>query len=141
MVQMTLCNHTHSEIPRRVEPAMKFVADSVQARCGGLLKQWILSYRCNYLPHRSFTTSIIRITLHDNKFSTRNHYRAFTTSTSSNSESETSFRDIGVRRPLARAVEKAFTAVTKPTAAQTRFIPEILSGKDVLLHDRMGSGK
>ena len=119
---------------------MKFVP-SVQSHCRSLLKQWILSRHFNYLRHRSINTRAICTILNGNKSSSRHHYRALTTSSPNNSEEEIGFRELGIQRAIARAAEKAFITVTSPTAAQKRFIPEILSGKDVLIHDRMGSGK
>jgi len=51
------------------------------------------------------------------------------------------FESIGVRKPIAVALSSAFPHIRHPTETQTRLIPAILSGKDVLLKDETGSGK
>lgn len=51
------------------------------------------------------------------------------------------FRELGIRDAIAKAINDAFPDVQRPTIAQADFIPAILSGKDVLLHDDTGTGK
>ncbi|KAL5535599.1 hypothetical protein ACEPAF_3693 [Sanghuangporus sanghuang] len=51
------------------------------------------------------------------------------------------FRELGIRDAIAKAISDAFPDVQRPTIAQADFIPAILSGKDVLLHDDTGTGK
>jgi superfamily II DNA/RNA helicase len=47
---------------------------------------------------------------------------------------------LGLRPPLCQRLQDKFN-ITKPTLAQSRFIPALLEGKDVLLRDRTGTGK
>lgn len=51
------------------------------------------------------------------------------------------FESIGVDEFVTHGLEKAFPHVKIPTPTQEQFIPAILSGKDVLLQDRTGTGK
>lgn len=51
------------------------------------------------------------------------------------------FEDLGLHTPITSALNSAFPNITRPTEAQAKFIPAILSGKDVLLKDGTGSGK
>lgn len=53
----------------------------------------------------------------------------------------TSFHQTGLNEAVARAVRKAFPNVQQPTLTQAEFIPTILQGRDVLLHDKTGTGK
>ena len=53
----------------------------------------------------------------------------------------TTFSDLGLHPPILAALRAAFPNVEYPTETQERFIPAILSGKDVLLKDATGSGK
>lgn len=53
----------------------------------------------------------------------------------------TTFADLGLHPPIISALKSAFPNVQYPTEAQAKFIPAILSGKDVLLKDETGSGK
>ncbi|KAI8885253.1 P-loop containing nucleoside triphosphate hydrolase protein [Backusella circina FSU 941] len=50
------------------------------------------------------------------------------------------FKDLGLRPPLCERLQDKFN-ITKPTPAQSRFIPALLQGNDVLLRDRTGTGK
>jgi hypothetical protein len=52
-----------------------------------------------------------------------------------------SFEDIGILSPISAAIRTAFPNVKIPTESQSRFIPAILSGNDVLLKDEPGTGK
>ncbi|KAF5374928.1 hypothetical protein D9758_000387 [Tetrapyrgos nigripes] len=52
-----------------------------------------------------------------------------------------SFTDLGIRRPLVKAILAGFPNVQEPTRIQAELIPAILSGKDVLLQDDTGVGK
>ena len=49
------------------------------------------------------------------------------------------FRALGVTEPLCRALERL--GITTPTEIQTRAIPELLSGKDVMGKAQTGTGK
>jgi hypothetical protein len=51
------------------------------------------------------------------------------------------FESIGVDEFVTRGLEKAFPHIQIPTPTQEQFIPAILSGKDVLIQDRTGTGK
>jgi len=51
------------------------------------------------------------------------------------------FGDLGLHPPIIAAFRSAFPNVTHPTESQIKFIPAILSGRDVLLKDETGSGK
>jgi superfamily II DNA/RNA helicase len=51
------------------------------------------------------------------------------------------FDDLGLHPPIVASLRAAFPNVQYPTEAQEKFIPAILSGKDVLLKDATGSGK
>ena len=53
----------------------------------------------------------------------------------------TTFDDLGLHPPILAALRTAFPNVQYPTEAQEKFIPAIISGKDVLLRDTTGSGK
>jgi len=52
-----------------------------------------------------------------------------------------SFEALGIRTPIAAAVRAAFPNVSVPTETQSKFIPAIMSGSDVLLKDEPGTGK
>ncbi|KAG5647626.1 hypothetical protein DXG03_008979 [Asterophora parasitica] len=52
-----------------------------------------------------------------------------------------SFDDLGLHPPIIASLNAAFPNVKVPTETQAKFIPAILSGKDVLLKDETGSGK
>ncbi|RDB28623.1 putative ATP-dependent RNA helicase DDX28 [Hypsizygus marmoreus] len=51
------------------------------------------------------------------------------------------FEDLGLHPPIVAALRTAFPNIIHPTETQARFIPAILTGKDVLLKDETGSGK
>jgi superfamily II DNA/RNA helicase len=51
------------------------------------------------------------------------------------------FEELGLHPPIVTALRRAFPDVVYPTEAQTKFIPAVLTGKDVLLKDFPGSGK
>ncbi|KAL1670484.1 P-loop containing nucleoside triphosphate hydrolase protein [Schizophyllum commune] len=51
------------------------------------------------------------------------------------------FEVLGLHKPIVDATHAAFPHVTHPTEMQTRLIPAILSGKDVILKDDTGTGK
>ncbi|KAF5384794.1 hypothetical protein D9615_001424 [Tricholomella constricta] len=51
------------------------------------------------------------------------------------------FDDLGLHPPIIASLHAAFPNVKSPTETQAKFIPAILSGKDVLLKDETGSGK
>ncbi|KAI5123775.1 hypothetical protein M0805_000364 [Coniferiporia weirii] len=51
------------------------------------------------------------------------------------------FRELGIRDPIVAALGKAFPDVQRPTLSQAEFIPAILNGQDVVLHDETGTGK
>jgi superfamily II DNA/RNA helicase len=53
----------------------------------------------------------------------------------------TTFEDLGLHPPIVASLRAAFPNVQYPTEAQEKFIPAIISGKDVLLKDATGSGK
>ncbi|KAG6862409.1 hypothetical protein C0995_011849 [Termitomyces sp. Mi166 len=53
----------------------------------------------------------------------------------------TSFEDLGLHPPIVASLRAAFPNVKAPTETQAKFIPAILSGKDILLKDETGSGK
>ena len=51
------------------------------------------------------------------------------------------FESLGVDEFVVRGLKRAFPHITGPTPMQKEFIPAIMSGKDVLLQDRTGTGK
>lgn len=51
------------------------------------------------------------------------------------------FRELGIDEKIAERLEKVFPDVQRPTLAQTEYIPAILEGKDVVVHDETGTGK
>ena len=51
------------------------------------------------------------------------------------------FEELGLHPPIVTALRRAFPGVVYPTEAQTKFIPAVVEGKDVLLKDFPGSGK
>lgn len=51
------------------------------------------------------------------------------------------FRELGIDDDLVLRLEKAYPDVRRPTLTQTEYIPAILEGKDVVVHDETGSGK
>lgn len=56
-------------------------------------------------------------------------------------ERRLSFAALGFEPTFVTALQKAFPNVQEPTAVQEKLIPEILSGKDILLKDGTGTGK
>ena len=56
-------------------------------------------------------------------------------------ERRLSFTAMGLETTFVKALQKAFPNVQEPTAVQEKLIPEILSGKDILLKDATGTGK
>lgn len=51
------------------------------------------------------------------------------------------FRELGIDEKIAERLEKVFPDVQRPTLTQTEYIPAILDGKDVVVHDETGTGK
>ncbi|KAG5653591.1 hypothetical protein H0H81_012098 [Sphagnurus paluster] len=51
------------------------------------------------------------------------------------------FEDLGLHPPIIASLYTAFPNVKVPTETQAKFIPAVLSGKDVLLKDETGTGK
>jgi superfamily II DNA/RNA helicase len=51
------------------------------------------------------------------------------------------FESLGVDEFVVRGLKRAFPHITGPTSMQKEFIPAVMSGKDVLLQDRTGTGK
>lgn len=51
------------------------------------------------------------------------------------------FESLGVNDFVLRGVQRTFPHVKSPTPVQAQFIPAVISGKDVLLKDRTGTGK
>ncbi|KZT30608.1 P-loop containing nucleoside triphosphate hydrolase protein [Neolentinus lepideus HHB14362 ss-1] len=51
------------------------------------------------------------------------------------------FEDIGIHPIVVESLRRAFPNVQNPTDTQCDFIPQVLSGKDVLLKDDTGTGK
>jgi hypothetical protein len=51
------------------------------------------------------------------------------------------FESLGVDEYVVRGLKRAFPHITSPTSMQKEFIPAIMSGNDVLLQDRTGTGK
>lgn len=51
------------------------------------------------------------------------------------------FRELGIHDVVSSSLETAYPDVKRPTLSQADFIPAILQGKDVLLHDATGTGK
>jgi len=51
------------------------------------------------------------------------------------------FEALGVDEYVVQGLKRAFPHITSPTHMQKEFIPAILSGKDILLQDRTGTGK
>ncbi|KAJ7596905.1 P-loop containing nucleoside triphosphate hydrolase protein, partial [Mycena floridula] len=51
------------------------------------------------------------------------------------------FEEAGLRAPVVAALRAAFPNIERPTFAQGKFIPAIMSGNDVILKDETGSGK
>jgi len=56
-------------------------------------------------------------------------------------ERRLSFASLGFPPTFINALQKAFPNVQEPTDVQEKLIPEILSGKDILLKDATGTGK
>ena len=56
-------------------------------------------------------------------------------------ERQLSFAALGLDARFIKALHSAFPNVQEPTAVQAKLIPEILSGKDILLKDATGTGK
>jgi hypothetical protein len=56
-------------------------------------------------------------------------------------ERRLSFTAMGMDATFVKALQKAFPNVQEPTVVQEKLIPEILSGKDILLKDATGTGK
>lgn len=54
---------------------------------------------------------------------------------------DVSWKRLGVPASVAATIRSVFPHIAKPTKAQARLIPAILSGKDVLLKDHTGTGK
>lgn len=54
---------------------------------------------------------------------------------------EVTFETLGLHPPILSGLYHAFPSVKRPTATQQSFIPAVLSGKDVFLKDKPGSGK
>jgi hypothetical protein len=52
-----------------------------------------------------------------------------------------SFQDIGVNEFVIEGMNRAFPHIKNPTPTQEQFISTILSGKDVLIQDKTGTGK
>ena len=52
-----------------------------------------------------------------------------------------SFTDLGVSPSLVQALKKTFPNVQIPTKSQRKFIPAVLSGRDVFLQNDTGTGK
>lgn len=52
-----------------------------------------------------------------------------------------SFKRLGVPASVAATLRAAFPEIQSPTKTQSELIPAIISGKDVLLRDRTGTGK
>jgi superfamily II DNA/RNA helicase len=51
------------------------------------------------------------------------------------------FESLGVDEFVVRGLKRAFPHIVGPTPMQKEFIPAVMSGKDVLLQDRTGTGK
>lgn len=51
------------------------------------------------------------------------------------------FRELGIDEDVAKLLDRAFPDVQRPTLTQTEYIPAILEGKDVVVHDETGTGK
>ena len=51
------------------------------------------------------------------------------------------FTELGIDDGLVTRLEKAYPDVQRPTLTQTEYIPAVLEGKDVVVHDETGSGK
>ena len=54
---------------------------------------------------------------------------------------DATFDTLGLSPQVLSSLREAFPNVQTPTAAQAKFIPAILSRKDVLLKDLTGAGK
>ncbi|KAJ6621624.1 P-loop containing nucleoside triphosphate hydrolase protein [Mycena sp. CBHHK59/15] len=52
-----------------------------------------------------------------------------------------SFEDLGLHPPIVSSLQAAFPDIRRPTQAQGKLIPAVLSGQDILLQDQTGSGK
>lgn len=51
------------------------------------------------------------------------------------------FESLGVDEFVVHGLKRAFPHINAPTPMQKEFIPAIMSGKDILLQDRTGTGK
>ena len=52
-----------------------------------------------------------------------------------------SFEELGVDHYVLKGVQRAFPHVETPTPLQSKFIPAVLEGRDVLIKDNTGTGK
>ena len=52
-----------------------------------------------------------------------------------------SFEELGVDQYVLKGVRRAFPHVETPTPLQSKFIPAVLEGRDVLIKDNTGTGK
>ena len=51
------------------------------------------------------------------------------------------FRELGIDEKTLSQVENVFPHVKRPTLSQAEYIPAILQGQDVVVHDETGTGK
>ncbi|TDL28719.1 P-loop containing nucleoside triphosphate hydrolase protein [Rickenella mellea] len=95
----------------------------------GRLRCWLLEPPCSHLIRRS---------AHTKRANNRNQTRNGNNSTVRTFDF---FRELGLKAPLVDALRKSFPNVKQPTRSQVQFTPLILAGRDVVLHDKTGTGK
>lgn len=70
-----------------------------------------------------------------------NLYRALHTIRQKENRPTLTFEELGVDYYVLRGVQRAFPHVETPTPLQSKFIPAVLEGRDVLIKDNTGTGK
>ena len=101
-------------------------------------RQWVLKFRS---PSRARRTGATHSRRHFVSPTQIPNVGAEGTSAASALGGRVTFEQLGLHPPIAASLREAFPDVKYPTEVQTKFIPAILGGKDILLRDATGSGK